>query len=66
MIGDLCKPLNPGGLDTVRLVMNVEEADELRRWLVQWAPSHGAHAATDLRRILERCAERERELQRTG
>lgn len=29
MIGELCEPLNPGELNTVRLVMNVEEARRL-------------------------------------
>lgn len=51
MIGDLCKPLNEGESNTVRIIMNVHEA---RRWL-----RGDVHAQHDLQSIIERAIEEE-------
>lgn len=65
MIGDLCKPMNEGENNTVRLIMVVPEAERLldeldrgRRRLPCDDPTH--HDAYDqLRRILKAALERE-------
>lgn len=69
MIGDLCNPLNPGELDTVRIIMNVQEAEHLLKILNQYRKQLRPHvfngpsedAYDDLRRILENALERARD-----
>lgn len=53
MIGDLCKPFNPGEHPTIRVAMSLEEAERLRSWLQGIRTSEGT-AARELERILER------------
>ncbi len=54
MIGDLCKPLNPGESDTVRIVMQVGEAELLLRALRKLAVGHDETILTELQGILRR------------
>jgi hypothetical protein len=67
VIGDLHGPLNPGELDTVRIVMNVEEAEALLVWLNGQRPTpivHDGDAYDDLRGILVRSLARAQETPR--
>lgn len=59
MIGDLCKPLNPGESRTVRLVMTVDEARELLLHLMEALDPKTITEPPirSLLRILQRCIE---------
>jgi hypothetical protein len=60
MIGDLCKPLNPGETNTVRIIMQIGEAQRLLAELNRIAA--GPEVA-ELKRILEHAVEREEALE---